>query len=310
MKRILFFIGLLFLSGLTFNVSAAEYSLPSTTVRLIGENSHYVVPNDGRPLETIASEFQIGLLGMLEANPGTDPYLPKAGKTLIIPSQMLLPATKRDGIIVNLAELRLYYFPKGSNKVMVYPIGIGQLGANTPKMVTTVSQLIKNPTWTPTPNIRKLYAADGVILPAVFPAGPDNPMGLYALRLSYGKGQYLIHGTNANFGIGLRVSSGCIRLRPEDIQALFYSIPVGTRVQVINEPIKYSKEPDGSYYIEVHQPLSKRESDDPQTMPLVYSNEFKAFLQQPGIDQKLVVQAVARRSGMPVRVNKTYINIR
>lgn len=305
MKRILFFIGLLFLSGLTFNVSAAEYSFPSTTARLIGENSHYVVPNDGRPLEAIASEFQIGLLGMLEANPGTDPYLPKAGKALIIPSQMLLPATKRDGIIVNLAELRLYYFPKGSNKVIVYPIGIGQLGANTPKMVTTVSQLIKNPTWTPTPNIRKRYAADGVILPAVFPAGPDNPMGLYALRLSYGKGQYLIHGTNANFGIGLRVSSGCIRLRPEDIQALFYSIPVGTRVQVINEPIKYSKEPDGSYYIEVHQPLSKRESDDPQTMPLVYSNEFKEFLQQPGIDQRLVAQAVARRSGMPVRVNKS-----
>ncbi|HGJ5856219.1 L,D-transpeptidase family protein [Arsenophonus nasoniae] len=305
MKRILLFIGLLFLSGLTVNVSAAEYSLPSTTARLIGENSHYVVPNDGRPLEAIASEFQIGLLGMLEANPGTDPYLPKAGMTLIIPSQMLLPATKRDGIIVNLAELRLYYFPKGSNKVIVYPIGIGQLGANTPKMVTTVSQLIKNPTWTPTANIRKRYAADGVILPAVFPAGPDNPMGLYALRLSYGKGQYLIHGTNANFGIGLRVSSGCIRLRPEDIEALFYSIPVGTRVQVINEPIKYAKEPDGSYYIEVHQPLSKRESDDPQTMPLIYSNEFKAFLQQPGIDQKLVAQAVARRSGMPVKVNKT-----
>ncbi|WGO84775.1 L,D-transpeptidase family protein [Arsenophonus apicola] len=305
MKRILFFIGLLFLSGLTVNVSAAEYSLPSTTARLIGENRHYVVPNDGRPLEAIASEFQIGLLGMLEANPGTDPYLPKAGMTLIIPAQMLLPATKRDGIIVNLAELRLYYFPKGSNKVIVYPIGIGQLGANTPKMVTTVSQLIKNPTWTPTANIRKRYAADGVILPAVFPAGPDNPMGLYALRLSYGKGQYLIHGTNANFGIGLRVSSGCIRLRPEDIEALFYSIPVGTRVQVINEPIKYSKEPDGSYYIEVHQPLSKKESDDPQTMPLIYSNEFKAFLQQPGIDQRLVAQAVARRSGMPVKVNKT-----
>ena len=305
MKKILFFIGLLFLSELTINVNAAEYSLPSTTARLIGENKHYVVPNDGRPLEAIASKFQIGLLGMLEANPGTDPYLPIAGKTLIIPSQMLLPATKRGGIIINLAELRLYYFPKGANKVIVYPIGIGQLGANTPRMVTTVSQLIKNPTWTPTPNIRKHYASEGVILPAVFPAGPDNPMGLYALRLSYGKGQYLIHGTNANFGIGLRVSSGCIRLRPEDIEALFYSVLVGTCVQVINEPIKYSKEPDGSYYIEVHQPLSKKESDNPQTMPLIYSNKFKAFLQQAGIDQKLVAQAVARRSGMPVKVNKT-----
>ncbi|MFP3013645.1 MAG: L,D-transpeptidase family protein [Arsenophonus sp. NC-QC1-MAG3] len=306
MKRILFFIALLFLSWLTFNVSAIEYSLPSTTTaRLIGENSHYLVTNDGRPLEAIASEFQIGLLSMLEANPGTDPYLPKAGKTLIIPSQMLLPATKRDGIIVNLPELRLYYFPKGSNKVIVYPIGIGQLGANTPKMVTTVSQLIKNPTWTPTPSIRKRYAAEGVILPTVYPAGPDNPMGLYALRLSYDKGQYFIHGTNANFGIGLRVSSGCIRLRPEHISALFSSISIGTRVQVINEPIKYSKEPDESYYIEVHQPLSKRKSENPQTIPLVYSNEFKAFLQEPGISQKLVSKAIARRSGIPLKVNKT-----
>ncbi|MGP1923810.1 MAG: L,D-transpeptidase family protein [Arsenophonus sp. NEOnobi-MAG3] len=305
MKRILFFIGLLFLSWLTFNISAAEYSLPSTRARLIGENTHYLVANDGRPLEAIASEFQIGLLSMLEANPGTDPYLPKAGKTLIIPSQMLLPATNRDGIIINLAELRLYYFPKGSNKVIVYPIGIGQLGANTPKMVTTISQLIKNPSWIPTPSIRKRYAADGVILPTIFPPGPDNPMGLYALRLSYGKGQYFIHGTNANFGIGLRVSSGCIRLRSKDIAALFYSIQVGTRVQVINEPIKYSKEPDGSYYIEVHQPLSKRESEDSQTIPLVYSNEFKAFLQQAGIGQKLVAQAVSRRSGIPLKINKT-----
>ncbi|MFP3029187.1 MAG: L,D-transpeptidase family protein [Arsenophonus sp.] len=305
MKIILFFISLLFLSWLTFNISAAEYSLPPTKAHLIGENTNYLVANDGRPLEAIASEFQIGLLSMLEANPGTDPYLPKAGKTLIIPSQMLLPSTKRDGIIVNLAELRLFYFLKGKNKVIVYPIGIGQLGANTPEMVTTISQLIKNPSWTPTQSIRKRYAADGVILPAVFPAGPDNPMGLYALRLSYGKGQYFIHGTNANFGIGLRVSSGCIRLRSEDIAALFYSIPVGTRVQVINEPIKYSKEPDGSYYIEVHQPLSKKEYDDSQTIPLIYSNEFKAFLQQPDIDQKLVAQAVSRRSGMPIRVNKT-----
>lgn len=157
---------------------------------------------------------------------------------------------------------------------------------------------------TPTENIRKNYAAQGITLPAVVPAGPENPMGLYALRLAYGHGEYLIHGTNADFGIGLRVSSGCIRLRPNDIEALFNTVPKGTRVQVIDQPIKFSKEPDGSYFIEVHQPLSKTDSDDPQTMPIDYSDEFKAFLEDEQIDQQLVQQAVERRSGLPVKVNK------
>ncbi|XZQ55482.1 MAG: L,D-transpeptidase family protein [Arsenophonus sp.] len=306
MKIIYFIISLMSLIGLTIcNISATEYFLSCNKARLIGINTNYLVPNNRQSLEAIASEFQIGLLGMLEANIGIDPYLPKPGIMLNIPLQMLLPDTKYDGIIINLAELRLYSFSKLRNKVVVYPIGIGQLGASTPTMVTTISQLIKNPTWTPTENIRKRYAIDGIILPEVFPSGPDNPMGFYALRLSYDKGQYLIHGTNVNFGIGLRISSGCIRLRRDDIKSLFYSISVGTRVQIINEPIKYSREPDNSYYIEVHQPLSENESDNPQTMPLIYSNSFKIFLQQPDIDKEIVIQAIARRSGMPVKVNKT-----
>ncbi|MEI9750126.1 L,D-transpeptidase family protein [Moellerella wisconsensis] len=304
MKRILAIAGLLVFSSILPTAEAKNYLLPETTARLIGENEYYTVPNDGRPLEAIASQYQIGLLAMLEANPGTDPYLPQAGKQLIIPSQMLLPPTEKEGIVINLAELRLYYYPAGSNEVIVYPIGIGQLGRDTPEMVTSVSQLIKDPTWTPTENIRKNYAAQGITLPAVVPAGPENPMGLYALRLSYGHGEYLIHGTNADFGIGLRVSSGCIRLRPDDIEALFNTVPKGTRVQVIDQPIKFSKEPDGSYFIEVHQPLSKTDSDDPQTMPIDYSDELKAFLEDEQIDQQLVQQAVERRSGLPVKVNK------
>lgn len=200
-------------------VSATEYPLPAENSRLIGENVTTIVPNNNRPLEDIAARYKIGLLNMLEANPGIDPWLPKAGSELIIPQQMLLPDTKREGIVVNLAELRLYYYPKGENKVIVYPVGIGQQGIMTPSVVTSISQKIPNPTWTPTENIRKRYAKDGVTLPAVIPAGPDNPMGMFALRLAYGKGHYLIHGTNADFGIGMRVSSGCIRLRPDDIEA-------------------------------------------------------------------------------------------
>lgn len=304
MKKVLTAASLFVASALLSPVQAMDYPLPDSNTRLIGENSTYVVPNDGRSLEMIASEHQIGLLAMLEANPGTDPYLPEAGKELIIPSQMILPSTPRNGIVLNLAELRLYYYPAGSDEVVVYPIGIGQLGRDTPEMVTSVSQLIKDPTWTPTANIRKNYAKEGITLPAVVPAGPENPMGLYALRLSYGHGEYLIHGTNADFGIGMRVSSGCIRLRPDDIEALFKTVPKGTRVQVVNQPVKYSKEPDGSYYIEVHQPLSKKPSDDPQTMPIALSDDFKRFLENEDIDKALVEKELARRSGLPVKVNK------
>lgn len=294
----------LFLFTFSGCASATEYPLPPENSRLIGENITYTVPADGRSLEAIAASHKTGLLGMLEANPGTDPWLPAAGKVLTIPTQMLLPDTKREGIVVNVAELRLYYYPKDENKVIVYPIGIGQLGANTPAMVTRISQKIPNPTWTPTPNIRKRYAAEGKTLPVTVPAGPENPMGLFAMRLAYGKGHYLIHGTNADFGIGMRVSSGCIRLRPDDIEALFNSVPDGTRVQIINQPVKYAQEPDGKRYIEVHQPLSRNEKDDPQTMPIVLTPAAKKFIGSELSDREMIKEAMTRRAGMPVLVNQ------
>jgi len=304
MKSALRFAGALLLSvGLAAPAFSTEYPLPAADSRLIGENQLTTVPDDKRPLEAIAAKYQIGLLSMLEANPGTDPWLPKAGTQLVVPQQMLLPDTPREGIVVNLAELRLYYYPKGEDKVIVYPIGIGQLGAATPVMVTSISQKIPNPTWTPTVNIRKRYAKDGVTLPAVVPAGPENPMGLFALRLARGSGNYLIHGTNADFGIGMRVSSGCIRLRPQNIEALFNSVPKGTRVQVINQPVKYAVEPDGKRYVEVHQPLSHSDKDDPQTMPIALSPAMKKFIKSPQSNSALIKAALERRSGMPVLVS-------
>lgn len=307
MKLSFTLMGMLFATLVTAGLNAsqaADYPLPADNSRLIGENSTYVVPNDGKPLEAIAAKFQIGLIAMLEANPGVDPLLPKPGTVLTIPSQMLLPDTKREGIVINLAELRLYYYPKDADKVVVYPIGIGQLGRNTPEMVTSISQKIPNPTWTPTPNIRKLYLKEqGITLPGVVPAGPENPMGLFAMRLAAGQGHYLIHGTNANFGIGMRVSSGCIRLRPDDIEALFNSVPKGTRVQVINQPIKFNIEPDGKRYVEVHQPLSRTENDDPQTMAIALSAALKKFKSSNGTNQEMLQSAIERRSGMPILVN-------
>lgn len=292
------------LMGYAGVAGAVVYPLPAANSRLIGENVTATVPDNGGSLEAIAASYQIGLLGMLEANPGTDPYLPKAGTVLTIPSQMLLPDTPRKGIVINLAELRLFYYPPNENTVVVYPIGIGQLGRNTPVMTTAIVEKIVNPVWIPTPNIRKHYLAEqGITLPGVVPAGPDNPMGLFAMRLAAGKGTYLIHGTNANFGIGMRVSSGCIRLRPDDIEALFQAVPVGTRVQVVNEPIKIAQEPDGKRYVEVHQPLSHNDKEDPQTMAIALSARVKHFLADRASDRTVAAEAIKRRSGMPVLVS-------
>lgn len=284
---------------------ANTWPLPAAGSRLVGENKYHVVENDGGSLESIAKKYNVGFLALLQANPGVDAYVPRAGSILTIPLQTLLPDVPREGIVINLAELRLYYYPPGSNTVNVYPIGIGQLDSETltPTMVTTVSDKRANPTWTPTANIRKRYKAQGIILPAVMPAGPDNPMGHHAIRLAAYGGVYLIHGTNADFGIGMRVSSGCIRLRDGDISALFNAVQPGTKVNIINTPIKASVEPNGVRLVEVHQPLSKSLEDDPSTLPVVLNAAMEAFKVSDLTAADTMESAMQTRSGMPVDVS-------
>ncbi|RPH27795.1 LysM peptidoglycan-binding domain-containing protein [Buttiauxella warmboldiae] len=305
MKRVFCQITLFFISALAVSHSAraVDYLLPPPGSRIIGENQTYMVPDDGKNLQAVAARYNTGVLLLLEANHTVDPFLPKPGSELIIPSQMILPDAPREGIVINLAELRLYYYPPGQNRVEVYPLGIGQLGRETPVMVTRISQKIPNPTWTPTANIRARSAAQGITLPAVVPAGPNNPLGRYALRLEQGGGEYLIHGTNARNSIGLRVSSGCIRMRAADIKTLFSQVAWGTRVQIINEPVKFSIEPDGRRYVEVHQPLSRNDWENPQTVPIAISASFGAFIDSPMSDTTQVNSAIARRAGYPVPVN-------
>lgn len=285
--------------------SANSYPLPAAGSRLIGQNFFHVVADDGGSLEAIAKRYNVGFLALLQANPGVDPYVPRAGSVLTIPRQMLLPDAPREGLVINLAELRVYYYPAGQNSVTVYPIGIGQLGGDTvtPTMQTTVSDKRANPTWTPTANIRARYLKNGITLPAVVPAGPDNPMGHHAIRLAAYGGVYLLHGTNADFGIGMRVSSGCIRLRDDDIKALYRDMPVGTPVRIINTPIKASVEPDGRRLVEVHQPLSKSIDDDPKVLPILLNDQMKQFQSAPETDAQVMEQAMQHRSGMPVEVN-------
>lgn len=280
------------------SVQAVSYPLPPAGSRLVGSSQVITVPDHNTlPLEAFAAQYGQGLSNMLEANPGVDPFLPKSGTRLVIPQQLILPDTVREGIVVNVAEMRLYYYPPGSNTVEVLPIGIGQAGRETPRnWVTAVERKQVGPTWSPTPNTRRAYAAEGKTLPAFVPAGPDNPMGLYAIYIGR---LYAIHGTNSNFGIGLRVSQGCIRLRNNDIKYLFDNVPVGTRVQLIDRPVKVTTEPDGSRWVEVHEPLSRNRAEFESTrkVPLPISAAQRMQLLNEGAGAEL-----ERRSGMPVKL--------
>ena len=289
--------------GVLNSARAVDYPLPPAGSRLIGQNQTYTIQEGDNKLQAIARRFNTAAQLILETNNTIAPVNPAPGTVITIPSQMLLPDTPREGIVVNLAELRLYYFPPGENIVQVFPLGIGQLGLETPVTTTRVSQKIPNPTWTPTAGIRARSLAQGIKLPPVVPAGPNNPLGRFALRLGVGNGVYLIHGTSAPDSVGLRVSSGCMRMNAPDIKALFGQVRVGTRVQIINEPVKFAVEPDGKRYIEVHRPSAQVEGENPQVAPISHSEDFATFVSQSGSDKALIDKALSRRAGIPVAVS-------
>jgi L,D-transpeptidase ErfK/SrfK len=206
-------------------------------------------------LSDIARRFSLGYEDVVRANPGVDPWLPGEGTRIVLPTQFVLPDAAPEGIVVNLAALRLFYFPKpgkdGVREVLTYPIGIGKVGWATPEGRTTVVSKRRNPWWTPPASVRREHAAEGDPLPARVPPGPDNPLGAHAMNLGWPS--YLIHGTNKPAGVGLRASHGCIRMYPEDIAAVFDRIPVGTKVTVVNQPLLYRWHGD-SLYVQSYPP--------------------------------------------------------
>ena len=210
---------------------------------------------------SLARTYNVGYEALRNANPGVDAWLPGEGTRIVLPTQFVLPRAPRRGIIVNLPELRLYYFPdEDGRRVITHPISIGRMDWRTPLGRTTIVAKTKNPSWYPPQSIRDEHAARNDPLPAVVPPGPDNPLGNHALRL--GLPGYLIHGTNKPSGVGMRVTHGCIRMFPEDIEALFASVDAGTPVLIVNQPYKLGWGDDG-LYLEAHLPLGEeRETDD------------------------------------------------
>ena len=209
-------------------------------------------------LYDLARTYGLGSEELIRVNPDLDPWLPGAGKKVIIPGRHILPPGPRDGIVVNLPEHRLYYYPKprhnGPRMVITYPVSIGKMDWRTPLGLTHVMAKQKDPTWYPPESVRQEHLKDGDPLPASVPPGPKNPLGDYALRLAAGKGTYLIHGTNNPIAVGLAVTHGCIRMYPEDVAALFPLIPVGTPVRLVNEPVKVAWI-DGELLLEAHPPV-------------------------------------------------------
>ena len=211
---------------------ATRFVLPGLEGDMIGEMRSATVA-EGQTLLDIARDNDLGYQEIVRANPELDPWLPPVGAKVVLPTRYILPSATRTGIVVNLAEMRLYYFVPAKNsagiRVFTYPLGIGQEGWSTPTGPSSITEKIKDPAWTVPESIRAAHNAEGHgELPAVVPPGPDNPLGQYALRLE--NSRYLIHGTNKPYGVGRRISHGCIRMYPEDIEELFPMVPVGTRV--------------------------------------------------------------------------------
>ena len=212
-------------------------------------------------LVDIARLFDLGYEEISRANPGVDMWVPGAGHKVVLPTEFVLPAVPHSGIVINIAAMRLYYFPphkKGEPQlVYTHPIGIGRVGWRTPVGVTKIVRREKNPTWRPPPSIIREHREEGDQLPAAIGPGPDNPLGDRAFYLAWPG--YLIHGTNKPAGVGLRVSHGCIHLFPEDIDALFEKVPLGTPVRVVNEPYVFGWH-DGRLYMQAFGSLE----DDPR----------------------------------------------
>ncbi len=309
---------------LTFghDLSAATFLLPATNhnslVGIAGKKV-YVKAKKHETLLDIAREHDLGQNQIVKANKTVDRWMPSKsvekmvsdkegnrflrlgeGKNIHIPNSYLLPSVSRKGMVLNLPEYRLYYYRNG--QVITHPISIGRVDWNTPLGKTSIIAKTRNPTWTPPASIRKEHAAKGDILPAVFPAGPNNPLGLYAMRL--GRAGYLIHSTNKPLGVGMRVSHGCIRMYPKDIERIFPTVAVGTSVMIVNEPIKVGWSNNG-LYIEVHPDLEDKKRSYSQRLRSALNLIEKAKGNQfVNISGSLLKKALIESDGIPVAIYK------
>lgn len=270
--------------------------------RLVGELRHYQARQDDT-LVDIATRMGIGFVALRAANPDVDVWLPGEGTEIVLPTQSLLPPANPTGIVINLPEMRLYHFREADALPAFYPIGIGREGRTTPLGSTRIERKTEDPTWYPPESIK----AEKPELPDVVPPGPENPLGTRALYLGWPA--YLIHGTNNPYGIGRRASAGCIRMYPEDVESLYPNVPIGTDVQVLNEPVKIAWV-GNALYLEVHP--TQKQADQVEIsgyfereMP---ANLINRVMRAAGKDKgrlnwQAIEKAGMQRPGYPIQVN-------
>jgi L,D-transpeptidase ErfK/SrfK len=236
---------------------AGEYLLPANGDNVIGSNTSAIARHEDT-LFDIARSNGVGYEELLVANPGVDPWLPGEGTEILIPSRFILPDAPQEGIVVNLPEHRLYYYPPAKpgqpRVVRTYPISTAKMDWNTPLGVTRIVSKEENPNWYPPASVLKEHEERGDPLPKVVPPGPDNPLGAHKMRLGIPGGAYLIHGTNKPAGVGMQVTHGCIRMYPEDVAELFGLVSVNTKVNLIDQTTKVGWQ-RGTLYVERHAPL-------------------------------------------------------
>ena len=288
------------------SAQASEYPLRDDGGGLFGEVKRIQTRYEDTLIQ-LARQHSLGFEELLRVNKGVDPWLPGAGTEILIPGQRLLPPGVREGIVVNLPEHRLFYFPKPEQGkppvVLTFPVSVGKMDWNTPLGVTKVVRKQKDPPWYPPESVRNEHIKRGdPPLPAVVPAGPDNPLGTRSMRLDIPGGAYLIHGTNNPDAVGMAITHGCLRMYPEDIERLFDLTPVGTRVTLINEPVKISRF-GGEVWLEVHPPV-----DEKGQVINVDIEVFEARLNEllgeaeVIIDWEMALRALREATGMPVLV--------
>lgn len=284
-------------------ISRNFFTLDSPDQSVIGE-PQIVYTKEENTFSDLAREYGLGYDEIVAANPGIDPWLPGDETPVLLPTQYVLPDVPRRGLILNIASKRLFYFPEVAAgepvHVLTYPIGIGRVGWETPLGETKVVSKARDPVWYVPASVRRENAELGYPLPAVVPPGPDNPLGHFVLKLEMPG--YLIHGTNQPYGVGMRVSHGCIRLYPENIEPLYNMVGIGEPVTIINEPYLAGWR-DGELYFESHTPLEDDEITPEERMQAIFDrtrNISGAFIEQAEQDQARAVAGDAR--GVPVRV--------
>ncbi len=262
-------------------------------------------------LSDIARRFNIGYEELVRSNPKVDPWLPGDGREIVVPTRFILPNAPREGIVINVAAMRMFFYPKrkpGEPQVVyTHPIGIGKVGWSTPEGTTRIIRKKKDPVWVPGPGVRAEHKENGEILPPVVGPGPENPLGNRAMYLGWS--QFLIHGTNKPYGVGLRSSHGCIRLYPEDIEPIFDMAQVGDKVTVVNQPYLFGLE-NGELYLQNFDVLE----DDPRDFKkkqraLIDKAVSKHVLAQlkaakQAIDYQIVAQHAHDPSGVPVSISR------